>query len=199
MAQSQIDKGIDPAVVEAAAREQAAREAALRIRHSFAAVAEIFIADKLAQERNGRIVERDFRSTFIAAWGDRPISEITKLDVLEIINSEEAQRTGDGPLTADYGRAGSSAGASIRKSTALIGHRATGSRHRRSSARSPSRSRRLTDAELFAFWRATGRMKYPVGSTYRMLLLTGLRLNECRAAIVVRRLTATPSPFRRRG
>ena len=42
----------------------------------------------------------------------------------------------------------------------------------------PSRSRRLTDAELFAFWRATGRMKHPVGPLYRMLLLTGLRLNE---------------------
>ena len=42
----------------------------------------------------------------------------------------------------------------------------------------PSRSRRLTDEELFAFWRATGRMKYPVGPAYRMLLLTGLRLNE---------------------
>ena len=41
-----------------------------------------------------------------------------------------------------------------------------------------SRSRRLTDAEIFAFWRATGRMGYPVGPVYRMLLLTGLRLNE---------------------
>ena len=43
---------------------------------------------------------------------------------------------------------------------------------------SQSRSRRLTDDELSAFWRATGRMKHPVGSLYRMLLLTGLRLNE---------------------
>ena len=42
----------------------------------------------------------------------------------------------------------------------------------------PTRNRRLTDAEIFAFWRATGRMGYPVGPVYRMLLLTGLRLNE---------------------
>ncbi|MET4279458.1 MULTISPECIES: hypothetical protein [unclassified Bradyrhizobium] len=41
-----------------------------------------------------------------------------------------------------------------------------------------SRDRRLTDAEIYAFWRATGRMGYPAGSVYRMLLLTGLRLNE---------------------
>ena len=42
----------------------------------------------------------------------------------------------------------------------------------------PKRNRRLNDAELFAFWRATGRMGYPTGPVYRMLLLTGLRLNE---------------------
>ena len=35
------------------------------------------------------MVERDFRSTFVAAWGDRPISEITTLDVLEIINRKK--------------------------------------------------------------------------------------------------------------
>jgi integrase len=40
------------------------------------------------------------------------------------------------------------------------------------------RSRKLSDDELFAFWRATGRMKYPVGAVYRFLLLTGLRVNE---------------------
>ena len=51
---SLIAKGIDPAVVEAEAREKAARERALRIRHSFANAAEAFIADKLAQERSGK-------------------------------------------------------------------------------------------------------------------------------------------------
>ena len=60
---SLIDKGIDPAVIEAEAREKAARERAARIRHSFGNVAEAFIADKLSQERRGKIAERDFRST----------------------------------------------------------------------------------------------------------------------------------------
>jgi integrase len=44
-----------------------------------------------------------------------------------------------------------------------------------------SRTRHLNDAEIAAFWRATGRMKYPVGAVYRVLLLTGLRLNEAAA------------------
>ena len=41
-----------------------------------------------------------------------------------------------------------------------------------------SRTRVLSDEEVFAFWRATGRMQYPYGPAYRLLLLTGLRLNE---------------------
>jgi integrase len=175
---SLIDKGIDPAVVEAEAREKAAREAALRIRHSFTNVAEAFIIDKLSQERSGKAVERDFRSTFVAAWGDRPITEITKFDVLEIINAKK--RTAPQMARAllimikrffnwvidqhVYGLTTSPCDRLIRAK--LIGE-------------PPSRSRRLTDEELLAFWRATGRMKYPVGPAYRMLLLTGLRLNEC--------------------
>ena len=52
-------------------------------------VAEAFIADKLAQERSGKMAERDLRATFVAAWGERPVSEITKFDVLEIINAKK--------------------------------------------------------------------------------------------------------------
>ena len=36
----------------------------------------------------------------------------------------------------------------------------------------------LDDRELFAFWRVTQRMAYPFGPLYRLLLLSGLRLNE---------------------
>ena len=41
-----------------------------------------------------------------------------------------------------------------------------------------ARDRILTDNELFAFWRATGHMDYPSAPLYRLLILTGLRLNE---------------------
>ena len=174
---SLIAKGIDAEVVEATAREEAERERALRIRHSFGNAAEAFIADKLAHERSGKAVERDFRAYFVAAWRDRPISEITKYDVLEVINAKK--RTA--PQMARhllvvikrffnwcvdqhiYGLEHSPCDRLIRAK--IIGE-------------PKPRSRRLTDAELFAFWRATGRMKYPIGQAYRLLLLTGLRLNE---------------------
>jgi integrase len=175
---SLIDKGIDPAVVEAEAREKAERERALRIKHSFAAVAETFIADKLSQERSGKAVERDFRNVFIAAWGDRPVTEITKFDVLAIINAKKrtAPQNARSLLimvkrfynwAIDQHEYGLTTSPCDRLSRAKI------------IGEPIPRSRRLTAAELFAFWRATGRMKSPIGPAYRMLLLTGLRLNEC--------------------
>jgi len=86
---SLIAKGIDPKVIEAEAQEAAARERALRVKHSFANVAQAFFTSKLALERRGREAERDFRAAFVTAWGDRPVSDITPLDVLEIINAKK--------------------------------------------------------------------------------------------------------------
>jgi len=42
----------------------------------------------------------------------------------------------------------------------------------------PQGERTLTDDELFALWRGAGRLGYPYTEVYRVLLLTGLRLNE---------------------
>ena len=176
---SLIAKGVDPAVVEAEAREKADRERALRIRHSFGIAAEAFITDKLKHERSGAIAERDFRANFVAIWQERPITEITKFDVLEVINAKK--RSGAPQMARallvlirrffnwclDQHTFGLDRSPCDRlKPNKLIGA-------------VPKRNRRLSDAELFAFWRATGRMRYPVGPAYRMLLLTGLRLNEC--------------------
>jgi integrase len=174
---SQVEKGIDPAIAEAEARAKEARERALRIRHSFAAVAEAFVLDKVSRERRGRQIERDLSSHFVAAWHDRPVSEITKADVLEIINRKKRV-----------------APAMARALLVLIkrffnwavDQHVYGLDHSpcdrlaisRIVGPAPARSRRLSDAEIFAFWRATGRMSYPAGPLYRVLLLTGLRLNE---------------------
>jgi integrase len=39
------------------------------------------------------------------------------------------------------------------------------------------RERVLTDDEISSFWRATSRTPHPFGPVYRLLFLTGLRLN----------------------
>jgi integrase len=178
---SLIAKGIDPAVVEAEAREKREREAAARIKHSFGNAAEAFVTDKLKGERSGDDAERDFRANFVAIWRERPISEITKFDILEVINAKK--RSGAPQMArallvlirrffnwcVDQHVYGLDRSPCDRiKPNSIIGP-------------VPKRNRRLNDAELFAFWRATGRMGYPTGPAYRALLLTGLRLNECAA------------------
>ena len=174
---SQVARGIDPAVVEAERRAAEARERALRIKHSFTIAAEAFIAAKLEKERSGKVAERDLRGVFIAAWGERPVSEITKLDVLEIINTKKrsAPQMARALLVLIKRFFGWCVdqeiyGLSASPCEGLSGKKLIGELQ--------SRDRRLTDAEIFAFWRATGRMGYPTGSVYRTLLLTGLRLNE---------------------
>jgi len=141
-------------------------EAALRIRHSFGAAAEAFITDKLQHERSGAIAERDLRANFVAIWRERPISEITKFDVLEVINAKK--RSGAPQMARallvlirrffnwvlDQHTYGLDRSPCDRlKPNSIIGA-------------VPKRNRRLNDAELFAFWRATERMQYR-GETQR--------------------------------
>jgi hypothetical protein len=76
-----IGRGIDPAQ-----DEERKRAAELRKQKTtFLAVAEDFIREKLPVERKRREVERDIRREFIPIWGDRPITDITALDVRAVI------------------------------------------------------------------------------------------------------------------
>ena len=76
-----VGKGIDPAIEEE--RQRAAEQR--KQENTFAAVAQDFIKAKLAAERKGEEVERDIRRVFISAWGRRPITDITALEVRNLI------------------------------------------------------------------------------------------------------------------
>ena len=168
-----IDKGIDPKAEENTRRLKEQR----RRKNTFAAVAEDFIIEKLPKERRGRDAERDIRNVFIGEWGDRPITDITDLDVLGVIKAKAKEA----PVYA-------------RNLLALLKRFFTWAVDQRVyelnfspcerikplsifGERVP-RQRKLTDAELFALWRAASRIPYPYGPAYRLLLLSGLRLNE---------------------
>jgi integrase len=168
-----IEKGIDPQVEQQTQRLKEQR----RRKNTFAAVAEDFIAEKLPKERRGRDAERDLRNVFIAEWAGRPITELTDLDVLGVIKAKAKE----GPVYARnllallkrfFAWAVDQRVYEIQfspceriKPRSIFGERIP-------------RQHKLSDAELFALWRASGRMPYPYGPVYRVLLLTGLRLNE---------------------
>jgi hypothetical protein len=75
-----IGKGIDP---ESA--EEAVRQAALRKQeNTFSAMCEEFFKRHLSKTRQAQV---DIRREFISRWADRPITEITRRDVLAVIDA----------------------------------------------------------------------------------------------------------------
>ena len=169
-----IARGVDPARHERELQEAAARKR----ENSFAAVAEDFFKEKLAGERQGRDVERDIRKEFVAAWSKRPIADITDEDVLAIIRSVK-QRGSPSQARNLLGYAHRFFDWAIdQRGYGIKTNPCAGLKPARLVGEKRSRERVLTDEEVFAFWRATHRMGYPFGPLYRLLLLTGLRLNE---------------------
>jgi integrase len=172
-----IQRGIDPAEEEERKRLAEDRKRA----NSFAAVAEDFIRTKLPSERRGAEVERAIRREFIPAWGKRPVTDITALDVLAIIRPIKERAPYLAHNTLGYAKRlfswaidqhvyGLETSPCDRlKPKKIIGER-------------KPRQRVLSDEELFAFWRAASRMPYPYGPLLRMLLLTGQRHSDVAGA-----------------
>jgi integrase len=168
-----MEQGKDPAEEE----KRRALEDARRRQNTFAAVAEDFIKEKVRTERKGREVERDIRREFLEAWGKRPITDITALDVRAIIKAKastaqpqahnllgHAKRLFAWAVDQEvYGLASSPC--ERLKPKALIGKKAV-------------RTRVLTDDEWRALWRSAEGMAYPYGPLFRMLALTGQRKSE---------------------
>jgi integrase len=168
-----IARGIDPAIE--AERERLAEQR--KRAHTFAAVAADFTREKLAAERRGIDAERTIERELIPVWRDRPVSEITPLDVLAVIRpiKERAPYQAHAVLGLAKRLFGWAVDAHVYglemspcdrlKPTKVI-------------CEKRPRSRVLTDDEIRAFWRVTGRMAYPYGTIARMLLLTGQRHRE---------------------
>jgi integrase len=168
-----IARGVDPGA-DTARRKQAKIESR---KNTFGVVFDGFNIERLAKERKGREVERDVRNNFLSEWKERPIMDVTELDVLTVINAKkktapsqarnllgEIRRLFDWAIEQRvYGITGNPC--QNIKPTKIIGKKR-------------SRQRILSDEELFALWRAAKRMPYPAGPVYQLLMLTALRLNE---------------------
>jgi integrase len=178
---SLVAQGIDPAVEEERERQERLRQQAF----TFASIVDDFIHRKLSGERRGRAVEREIRRDLLPAWADKPIASIADTDVITMVKSKLSGGKGD--LHAGQNAARNLLALLKRFFRWVIAQRTYG------LIKSPcdgvsvletvgemrgARDRTLTDDEIFAFWRAATRMPYPHGHVYRVLVLTGLRLNE---------------------
>ena len=173
-----IAAGVDPRDEEAKLYKAATEAAALAINNSFASVAETFLARHVKGQRKAAVVEREIRNELLPHWGARPITEITRRDVVDLI-----EKIVDRPAPAHarnilqhikklfvwaiqrdvYGL--QSSPCDRVKPKELVGVKAV-------------RTRVLTDKELQALWAAADTLGYPCGPATKMLMLTGARLGE---------------------
>jgi hypothetical protein len=168
-----LDRGLDPR--EEAERER--RENLQKRNNTFAAVAEDFIGAELGRQRKGREVEQNIRRELLPKWGPRPIADILPTDVRALVKAKlstaptQARNLLSQVKTLFAWAVDEEAyGLKVSPAAALKPRKLIGPRART--------DRLLSDDELRALWRASGRLPYPHGPAYRLLLLTALRLNE---------------------
>ena len=193
-----IKRGIDPAVHEqeqrgatAKAKAEAAAAAEVAKVGLFRAVASAFMGQEafLKQRRHeqvGREITRELLDVDRNPWADKHVAEITDEDIAVVV---EAIRDRPAPYQA-YNVLGHIR-AIFRWAKRPKNKRLFGLQHSPLDGLKPSdfglkkepRQRVLDDVEIATFWRATGRMGYPNGSAFRLLMVTGQRKSEISEAV----------------
>jgi integrase len=170
----QLKHGKDPR-----AELERARRAELRKQeNTFEAVAEEYLRRHIKAQRTARVTERDIRKELIGRWASRPVTDISREDVVALIEEiTDRPAPAMAHLVFAYtrglfnwaiasGKYGLETSPCDRlKPTKLIGPK-------------EARQRVLNDRELAALWHATEALGYPFGPLYRLLLLTGARKGE---------------------
>jgi integrase len=169
--------GTDPTVHEEQAEAAARRAKALTDATTFASVAERFIAEHLAGQRRGEVGAREVRNYLVKAWGDRPIASIAPGDVKALIG--RLKTTTPYQARNVFGHATVLFRWAVHNDLLEVAPTASLSkRWLLAGAHIGPRQRVLSDDDLRAFWRASGKIPYPYGPFYRLMLLLGVRISE---------------------
>ena len=171
-----VDKGIDPKI-------EAERERAAELRRNadtFAAAVEKLVARKLKTQRRGHVVEYIIRKELLPVWGARPITDISHRDIRDLL-----ERVVDRGATSFAHNVLDAINVVFNFAAAQDMIEANPARLLQRSAIIGSkkpRQRVLGDSEIRAFWRAADQLDYPRGPFFKLLLLTGARLDELAGA-----------------
>ena len=177
-----VKDGIDPKDREEEEREQREVERlvqAAKRANTIASYAKKYIADR-ASNRRAAVDAQEIKRTIVRQWGPRPIGSIAPADVRSLIEQLRTRpyemRNCWSHVTALFksavhdGLIEASPAASLSK------------KHLFRGTKIAPRQRVLNDNEIAALWQASGALGYPHGPLYRLLLLTGTRLNEAAKA-----------------
>jgi integrase len=163
-----VAKGMDPA-----ASKKLARQESLTGRDLVKNVVSQFIDRHAKRKRSWPEIERMFKHDVLPYWGERRIQEISRRDVIELM--DRLTDRGVGTMT-------NRVFSIVRKlfNWAISRDIIDASPCARLKPPVPevSRDRVLNDNELRWFWKATTALGYPFGPLFQLLLITGQRLSE---------------------
>jgi integrase len=173
------------------AERRANRKKLIDRKDTFANVAEEFIKRHVAGLRRARTVANTIRRELIPVWGDRLITEISRRDVIELIEAIL-----DRGCELEPGKRRKSGGPNAARTTLSAARKlfnwaagrdivAIAPTDRIKAAElhgTPvSRDRVLTDDEIRRVWNAAVATPYPYGPLVQLLILTGQRRDEIAA------------------
>jgi integrase len=163
-----VGRGVDPAE-----ERKAAQEAATDPDTVAKVTAEFIQRYAKPKNRSWKETERIFERYVLPEWGKRPIENISRRDVIALLDSIMDQGS---PYMANRVLA------NIRRFFNWCLERdilqATPVAKVKALAKEVSRDRILSDDEVRAVWRAWDAMGWPFGLAFKFLLVTGQRLNE---------------------
>jgi integrase len=162
-ARGAVQRGSDP-VEEKKAEEREAAES------GFASLVDDFV-ERYAKvhQREWKETERILKKNAATVFGERPVREIRRRDVVDLLDRIYARA----PYAANQTRAHLSRMFNwLVEREVLDASPLVGARPRKLA---PPRQRVLSDEELAAFWTAAGELGQPYGPALKFMLLTGLR------------------------
>jgi integrase len=188
-----ITKGIDPKTqseVEQAEREKKALDQARLRDNTFASMAEEFIRRDAAKKRTAKSIARLVRRDLIKRWGDRPVSEIGKGDVIRMVE-QVAEQNGTYAAHQCFVYTRRIYNWALKREDpkkpvlGITSNPCTFVDVNDLAGRRKARQRVLTDREIALIWEATEGEPlavYPDGQFIRLLLILGVRRGEMAAA-----------------
>jgi integrase len=158
---------------EALSRAHKGEDPRRRRSDTFAEIAARFVVEYARpRNRSWHETERIFRK-YCGAWAARDVADITRRDVRELVETVAGEHGGimSNRVLSTIRRMFTWA-----LERDIIGE--SPAQGVRPLAKEVSRDRVLSDAELRAYWKATGALAYPWGPYFRVLALSGQRLSE---------------------
>jgi integrase len=140
---------------------------------NFAAVLEEWLQRDQAKNRSIGTVKRSIQNHALPSWQDRPITEIGRRDVLDVIDAVVDKGT---PIAARRLHAYLHRLFTWAVGRDIIKFNPLASVDR--PAQENKRERVLTDAELVKVWNAADKLGWPYGPAFQLLILTGARREE---------------------